>query len=221
VLGQLDGIQQQLKEVREEWEQAQEQIGAEQTALQAKWQDLTLRVAQYQAELDYLSDKASREALAFKRATRYAIDHLVEELPSASPGVAEELDRMAELNRQTDAYEEGLGAVVSLLALIVGISEGLGRFNESVKGLVEEQRMHGAHLPKLSVSVPDNVLAFHEHWDSLAKAVRDDRHLSAHPADFVAAVQPTIEQRLDERDIRAMFEALGTALQRATASWKG
>jgi hypothetical protein len=107
------------------------------------------------------------------------------------------------------------------LALLDGLTEGLGRFAESVQGLLEEQRMHSAHLPKLSVAVPDGVLAFHARWDELRQEVQDDARLTQHPVEFVAAVGPTIERDLSEEQIKGMFERLGAALNRATQSWRG
>ena len=69
--------------------------------------------------------------------------------------------------------------------------------------------------------VPDEVLAFHEQWDGLRQKVQDDRRLCAHPAEFVAAVQPVMEEDLSEANIKAAFEGLGQALKQATRRWKG
>lgn len=93
--------------------------------------------------------------------------------------------------------------------------------NESVRGLIREQKMHSSYLPKLNVSVPDEVLGFHEQWDGLHQKVCDDRRLCAHPAEFVAAIGPVMEENLSEANIKAMFEELGQALKRATSRWKG
>ncbi len=128
---------------------------------------------------------------------------------------------MVELNIQTDDYQEGLGSVGSLMSLLDGITEGLRRFDESVGGLIEEQRMHSSYLPKLHITVPDEVLAFHKQWDGLDQKVRDDGRLCAQPAEFLDIVRPVMEQDMSEASIRIMFSSLGQALKHATRDWRG
>jgi chromosome segregation ATPase len=221
VIGKLGSVQQDLKEVREEWQATHHQIQDEQEDLQAQWQEATLKLAQLQGELDYLDDEASREALALKRAARNVIDTLKDPIPCPDEALRQELDSMVKLNVQTDDYQEGLGSVSSLMSVLDGITEGLQRLSESVEGLIKEQKMHSAYLPRLDISVPDEVLAFHEQWNDLRHRVRDDRRLCAHPAEFVAGVRPVVEGELGEADIKAMFESMGQALKRATRKWKG
>jgi predicted nucleic acid-binding Zn-ribbon protein len=220
IIGQLQVIRRDLKLVREEWQEAQQEIKGEQETLQAQWQELTRKVAQLQAELDYLDAEGNRDTLALKRAVRHVIDTLKEPLSCPASDIKEELDLMVELNIQTDHYEEGLGSVSSLMSLLDGIVEGMKRFDASVGGIINEQRMHSAHLPKLDVFVPDDAMAFHEQWDGLAHKVRDDGHLCANPAEFVSAVRPVVENDLSESNIRAMFEHLGQALNEATDRWR-
>ena len=221
VLGQLKTVHQELKRVREEWQEIQQEITSEQQSLQFDWQELTLELAQLQGERDYLAEEANRESLALKRATRYVIDNLKETIPCPASDIKAELDRMVDLNIQTDDYEDGLASAVSLLALLDGITEGLRRFDGSVDGLKEEQQMHSAYLPKLQITVPDGVAAFHEQWNELAQKVRDDGHLCAHPTEFVAAVEPIMQRDLSEANIKAMFEGMGQALDDATRGWRG
>ena len=218
-IGQLKVIQQELKKVRDEWQESQQQVRSEQDSLQTRWQELTLKLAQLQGELDYVDAEANREALALRRAIRHVIDNLKEPIPCPAGDIKAELDAMVELNVLTDDYQEGLGSVGSLLSLLDGITEGLNRFNESVGGLIEEQRMHSAHLPKLDVAVPDEVRAFHAQWDGLAKKVRDDGRLCANPAEFLAIVRPVMEQDLSETNVKAMFDGMGRALDDATRRW--
>jgi chromosome segregation ATPase len=220
VIGQLKVVQQELKKVRDEWQESQGQVQSEQDSLQAQWQELTLKLAQLQGELEYLDAESNREALALRRAIRYVIDHLEGPIPSPASDIKDELDRMVELNVQTDDYQEGLGSVGSLLSVLDGITEGLSRFGESVEGLIEEQRMHSAHLPDLDVTVPDKVRAFHAQWDDLAQKVRDDGRLCANPAEFLAIVRPVMEKDLSEARIKAMFDGLGQALDDATGRWR-
>jgi chromosome segregation ATPase len=220
VIGQLKGVQQELKKVRDEWQEFQALAQSEQGGLQAQWQELTLKLAQLQGELEYLDAGSNREPLALRRATRYVIDHLTEPIPCPASDIKDELDRMAELNVETDDYQEGLGSVGSLLSVLDGITEGLNRFDESVGGLLEEQRMHSAHLPELDVTVSDEVRAFHAQWDGLAHKVQDDGRLCANPADFLAIVRPVMEEDLSEARIKAMFDGLGRALDDATQRWR-
>ncbi len=126
-----------------------------------------------------------------------------------------------DLNIETDAYQEGLGSVSGFLSVLDGVTEGLNRFDESVKGLIREQEMHSSYLSKLSVTVSGDTLAFHEQWDDLRGSVRDERHLGANPAEFIAAVRPAMEEDLSEARIVAMFNSLAGALERATAGWRG
>jgi hypothetical protein len=221
VIGQLQVIENHLKRVREEWDAAQEGTRSQQESLQARWQQLTLELAQMQGERDYLAEEDNREALALRRAIRYVIDNLKDDLACPVGEVKRELDRMGELNIQTDEYQDGLASVVSLLAMMDGVAEGMERFGESVDGLREEQRMHGEHLPKLRISVPDESIAFHGLWIELAQKVRDDRHLAKNPSEFISAVQPVIEEDLSDARIEAMFTGMGEALERATSKWRG
>jgi len=221
VIGQLKIIQLELKQVRNEWQEFQEQTQSERADLQTRWQELTLKLAQFQGELDYLDIEANREALALKRATRHVIDNLKDPIPCPAHDIKNELDAMVALNVQTDDYQEGLGSVSSLLSLLDGITEGLDRFGESVGGLIEEQRMHSAYLSDLNIRVPDEAQAFHAQWDGLAQKVRDDGHLCANPAEFLAIVRPVMEEDLTTEAIKAMFESLGRALDDATHEWRG
>jgi chromosome segregation ATPase len=221
VIGQLETLQQDLRDVREEWQQLQQEKGSQRADLQTQWQRATLRLAELEAERDFLSEETNREDLARGRAVRHVVDNLKEPIACAVPDTKAQLDHMVALNIQTDDYEEGLASVASLIALIDGVMEGLRRFAESVQGLREEQRMHSAYLPRLEITVPDRVLGFNAQWDKLAAAVRDDARLAAHPAEFVAAIRPPIEDDLTEANIKGMFESLGQALTSATRSWRG
>lgn len=221
VIGKLETVQEELKDVREEWKTREQQMREEQEALQTKWQATTIKLAQLNAELDYLDDSSSREALARKRAVRYTFDNLEETIVCPLEEVKQELDYMVQLNVQADDYEEGLGSVGSLMSVLDGITEGLKRFDESVEGLLAEQRMHSSYLPKLNISVPDGVLAFHDQWGDLRRKVHDEGHLCAHPAEFAAMVGPVFEDGLSTDNIQAMFEGLGDALRHATRGWRG
>jgi chromosome segregation ATPase len=221
LIGQLQVVENHLRRVRQEWEEAQSGTQSQQDALKVRWQELTLKVAEMQGERDHLSVMENRARLARRRAIRRVVDDLKEDVDCPDPDVKAKLDHMVELNFQTDEYEEGLKSVMSLLAMMDGVAEGMRRFGESVDGLREEQRMHGSNLPKLSIAVPDSIVAFHQLWPRLAKQVVDERHLAANPGEFIAMVQPVIEDALSDDSIDAMFTGLGQALEQATSKWRG
>ena len=220
-IGQLKVTQKNLGQVREEWQQVQQETATEQEALQTEWQELTLKLAQLQGEMDYLEVEANRDGLALKRATRHVIGSLKEPIPCPASDVKGELDAMVELNIQTDNYQEGLGSVSSLLSLLDGIIEGLRRFDTSVQGIIGEQRMHSVYLPKLHIAIPDDVAAFHQQWDGLVQKVQDNGRLCAQPTEFLDLVRPVIEKDLSATNIQTMFSSLGQALEQATRDWRG
>jgi chromosome segregation ATPase len=221
VIGRLQVIENHLKRVREEWETAQEGTRSQQEALKERWRELTIKLAEMQAERDRLAVAENREELARRRAIRHIVDNLTEDLASPDAELKRELDRMVELNIQTDEYEDALSSVIGLLAMLDGVVEGMRRFSESVDGLQEEQRMHGANLPKLTIDVPDSVTGFHQLWPDLARQVRDERHLAANPDEFMALVAPVTDEALSDDRIDGMFGGLGQALEKATKRWRG
>jgi hypothetical protein len=194
-------------------------MDAEEDTLQVRWQELTRKAAQLQGELDYLDDESNRENLALKRATRHVIDELQEPVPCPVADVKADLDEVVALNVQTDDYQEGLGAVSSLMSLLIGVGEGMKRLNASVEGLIQEQRMHSSYLSPLDVHIPDEVTAFNDQWEGLAKKVSDDGRLCENPAEFLALIRPVMEEGLTEENIKEMFESMGEALSAATSRW--
>ena len=220
IIGQLEVLVQNLKEVREEWQTSQQEFQTEQEALQGQWRELSLRVAELQRELAYLDDEAQREALAVKRAIRNVLDDLKD--PVRCPDdLRSGLETMIELNIKTDAYQEGLGTVGGLIALLDSVGTGMDSFQESVGGLIGEQGMHGDFLPQLKLQLPDSVIAFHSQWDGLGAKMRDDARLCANPTEFLGAAQPVIERDLSNEAITVMFDRLGQALDEATKKWRG
>jgi len=135
IIGQLEILAQNLKQVREEWQARQQEFQTQQEALQGQWRELSLKVAELKRELTYLDDDTQREALAMKRAIRYVLDNLKEPVPcpvDLKPG----LEAMIELNIKTDAYHEGLGTVGGLIALLDSVGKGMDSFRTSVEGLI-------------------------------------------------------------------------------------
>ena len=220
ILGQLETLAQNLKEVRQEWQTSQQEFQTEQEGLQGQWRELSLKVAELKRELVYLDDEAQREALAVKRAVRHILDNLKDPVPCPGdlrPG----LETMIELNIKTDAYQEGLGTVGGLIALLDSVGKGMDSFRESIQGLIGEQRMHSEFLPRLEMHLSDSVIAFHNQWDGLGAKMRDDAQLCAHPTEFLKAARPVMERDLSNEAITDMFNRLGQALDEATRNWRG
>jgi len=220
ILGQLETLAQNLKEVREEWQTSQQEFQVGQETLQSQWRELSLKVAELKRELTYLDDDAQRESLAVKRAVRHVLDNLKEPVPRPGdlrPG----LEAMIELNVKTDAYQEGLGMVGGLIALLDSVGKGMDSFQESVGGLIGEQRMHSEFLPGLKLRLPDSAIAFHNQWDGLRAKMRDDARLCAHPTEFLEAARPVIQRDLSNEAVTSMFNNLGQALTEATGKWRG
>ncbi len=220
VIGQLEALARNLGEVRQEWQTHQQEFQAGQEALQSQWREISITVAELKRELTYLDDDAQRESLAVKRAVRHVLDNLKERVPCPGdlrPG----LKTMIELNIKTDAYQEGLGTVGGLIALLDSVGKGMDSFQESVGGLMGEQRMHGEFLPQLKVRLPDSVIAFHNQWDGLRAKMRDDARLCAHPTEFLEAARPVIQRDLSDEAVTSMFNRLGQALTESTEKWRG
>jgi len=219
IIGKLKALQEDLKEVRETWQTADLTVASEQKDLQTKWQDLTLSRVQLEGELDFLQDQEKRENLALKRAIRFTIDNLKEPVECPERDLKEKLEEMVHLNIQTDDYHAAFGPLSGMISLLEGILEGLRRFSESVQGLIDQQKMHSAYLPKLSVGLPEGVIAFHKDWDALRQSVLDEAEISAHPAEFLVKIQPLLEEDFNEKSIQSMFESMGQALSQATEKW--
>jgi hypothetical protein len=215
----LKVIHRDLRQVREEWKEIHEETLTQRQTLQVQWQQSTLELAQLQGELDYLSEEANRASLALRRSARRVLNGLKEPITVPADDIKSKLTDMVELNVQTDDYQEGIGSVAGLLALLDGIKDGIQRFDESVESIIAQQRMHSAHLPKLDVTIPDNVLTFHTQWEKLAQMMRDEGHLCAHPVEFLELVRPVLEEDLSESEVKMMFEGLGQALKHATDRW--
>jgi chromosome segregation ATPase len=222
VIGRLEGLQDQLRDVRQEWTTRLAETQAQEQELQESWKQAMLELGDLRTELGFLDEEENRRTLAQKRAVRYVVDNLKEPVACPVAGIKERLDEMVRLNIETDNYEDGLASAVSMISLLDGVKEGMARFGESVDGLLEEQRMHKAHLPRLSgIPLSDRVLAFHRQWGGLQTKVRDDARLCDHPLEFVAAVRPALEEQLTEERIKAMFEDMASALKGATKGWRG
>lgn len=221
VIGQLENLALSLAEVRREWQEAQQKFASRQEELQKNWRVASLKLARLREELAYLEDEENREALALKRAAFNLLDNLKSPAPCADAELKSEVDKMVELNVKTDDYQESLGEVAGLIALLIGVRTGMDSIKKSVEAMIQEQQMHGEYLRPLQVDVPPEVIDFHKTWDGLRKEVLDEGKVCSHPRDFIAFCRQLASGRLGKEAIERMFDSLGQALNRAAASWKG
>jgi hypothetical protein len=191
----------------------------EDRVLGARWQELARQLAQLQGELGYLNSEANREQLALKRAARHVLDGLREPIQCPVETIKTDVDTLIAMNLQTDTYQEGLGAVSGVLSLLMGIAEGMKRFDTSVDGLIRQQHMHSSYLSPLDVQIPDAVTTFQAQLSDLRQKVHDEGRMCESPAEFLALMEPVMEQDLSEDRVTGMFESLGEALNAATSRW--
>jgi hypothetical protein len=216
ILGRLQQLEEELRKVRQDWRDLSADAAKSEAGWQAQWRQQTAQLSQVRQQRDYLEHNTATEAQ--HRATVVVLDNL-KTLPAG--GDASMLQPMIDLNIQTDNFQAALGSVASILGLLKGVDEGLKRLDESVQALIAEQQRHSAFLPRLSVTLDDQVTTFGQTWDDLIAKSKDEKTLATHPADFVTAMQPFLEQRLTQDRIAAFFNALGKALNAATADWRG
>jgi hypothetical protein len=215
--GQLESRRAQLDEVRKDWIKQRESL-LDDAELRAEWQALTLELATMRADLNNRSDDARLERLALRRAAFAVLDRLDDPALCSGP-LADKLHEMLTLNQQTDRYSAGLQAVAGLIALLGAVAEGMESLQETTDKLITQQKAHSDHLRPLLLVVSDQVIAFHQHWQPLREQVRDEARAREAPLEFVAAVQPTLDQHLTDTNIGAMFDDLGTTIKQATQFW--
>ena len=223
LLGRMEENARALKAVREEWAKTKSEYTSEETQLQQQWQQANVDAARAREELAQLSDDDKREKLALQRAIFYVFVNWITPLAAAPGGspLVDEINQMVHFNLQQNAYEEGLGKVAGLMALLGGVSQGLQSIGQSVDALIKEQGMHSAYLKPVSVSVDDDVIQFHKLWEGLRATVKDEKNLGQHPAEFSALFDQEVKGALSEASIKRMFDSLSGALTSGTKGWKG
>jgi hypothetical protein len=221
LLGRMEENFRALRSVREEWAKAKAQYTTEEAQLQQQWQQATVDAARAREEMDQLKEDDRRDKLALQRAIFYVFDHWEKPLPSGGNPLMDEINQMVHFNIQQDTFEEGLGKVAGLIALMGGISQGLQSIGQSVDALLKEQGMHSEFLKPISVNVQDDVVQFHQQWDALGAKLKDEKAMAQHPADFSALFDAEVKGPLSEANIKHMFDSLSGALTDATRGWKG
>jgi hypothetical protein len=221
LIGTLEENARALHEVRKEWAEFSLVYQTEQEDLQQQWEQANTNAARAREEMAQLGDDAKREQLALQRAIFYVFDHWKTALPASGDELIDEINRMVQLNIQTDEYEEGLGKVAGLIALLGGINQGLQSISQSVTALINEQKMHSAYLKAVNVSLDDGVVGFHQRWDDLRGKVKDEKKLGQNPAQFSSLFEAEVGGWLAEANIKRMFDSLGQSLTAATRGWRG
>ncbi len=221
LMGQMEANARELQEVRQEWAKSSTDYQAEQVKLQQQWQQASVEAAGAREELAQLNDDDKRAQLALRRAIFYVFDNWKTPLPAGSNPLVEEINRMVQLNIRTDEYQEGLGKVAGLIALLGGVSQGLQSVDQSVAALMSEQSMHSAYLSPVDVQVDEEVLQFNARWDGLRSKVKDEKALGKQPAQFSALFDSELGGWLAEKNIKRMFDLMGGSLTAATQDWKG
>ncbi len=224
MLGRVESLSSELHKVRQEWKDKHESVEKEQADSKSAWQKLQMRAGELGQERDELT--RTGDALAQQRAITFVLDHLKTPVAAAGgvnpkdPGLDSGLKQMIALNVQTDDFQSALGSIAGILGIMKGVDEGLKRLGESAAALVNEQQRHSAYLSPLTIELDDAVPAYGKVWDELGAKAKDEKAFAAHPADFAAAMKPFLDQRLTNDSIGAYFNAMGQALQRATAGWR-
>jgi hypothetical protein len=221
LLGRMEENAKALKSVRDEWAKDKADYSTNEAELQKQWQQANVDAARAREELAQLSDDAKRKELALRRALVYVFDHWETALQPAGNPLIDEINQMVRFNLQQNAYEQGLGKVAGLIALLSSMSQGLQSIGQSVDALIKEQGMHSAYLKPVSVTVDDGVIQFHKQWDDLRGKLKDEQSLAKHPGEFSALFDAEVKGPLAEANIKRMFDSLSGALTAATQGWKG
>jgi chromosome segregation ATPase len=221
LLGRMEENAAALRQVRDEWTKAKTGYSAQETQLEQQWQQANVDAARVREEMDQLRDDDKRDKLARQRAIFYVFDNWKTPLAAGGNPLVDEINKMVHLNVETDSYEEGLGKVAGLIALLGGVSQGMQNIGQSVDALAKEQERHSAYLKPVSFSVGDDVIQFHKQWDDLRGKVKDEKTLGHNPLQFSALFDAEVKGPLSEASIKRMFDSLSGSLNAATKSWKG
>lgn len=221
LLGRLEENAKALRKVREEWAKVKTEYTTEEAQLEQQWQQANVDAARAREEMGQLRDDDKRDQLARQRAIFYVFDNWKTPLPADGNPLVDEINKMVQLNVETDSYEESLGKAAGLIALLGGVSQGMQNISQSVDALSKEQERHGQYLKPVSVSVGDDVIQFHKQWDDLRDKVKDEKTLGHNPTQFSALFDAEVKGPLSEANLKRMFDSLSDSLQSATRGWKG
>ncbi len=214
-IGRLEVINSQLAKVREEWKDLRERTTKEEADWKTQWQTTMQQMGKLRQERDYLAQNV--DTVARQRAVTFVLDNI--KTPISDSALQASVNRMVDLNIQTDDFQAALGSVAGILGVMKGVDEGLKRIGESVKAIIAEQERNSQFLRPPKIEISDRAAAFSRVWDEIAAKAKDEKAVAAHPADFVAAMKPILEERLTKDRITDYFNSLGNGLQAAGRGW--
>lgn len=220
VFAEVTQLQQQLEQLRQDWQDARQKETAAQASYQEETQTKLLEQARLQAEFDYLDAADRRAALAHQRAARHVIDELREPVACPLPDLEQALAELAELNVIRDRYQEGIHKAAHLEGLANGLLQGLVALGNGVQKMLRQQKQYSAYLKPLRVTVSQASLDFFRTLAALRKTFASAQSFTEDPVLFAQQAQSFIAALSDDA-IRIAFESLGTALTRAAETqWK-
>jgi hypothetical protein len=213
----LYATQGKLFEVRSNWQRQHDQTVDSESRLQKAWRFRTADIARYTEELQKLQDDP--DGVCRREALTATLADFKEPQPTGIAAADAAIARLLQFRAQVADATQGIGDSAELIGLMNGIASGLEKFQTSVESVKKEQDMH-SELSDLKLEPPAEVLQFHAIWDELLPVVKDECAACEHPRDFHAKLRAEIGEHLTDKQIEAMFVAMGNELSRATkAQW--
>ena len=215
LVGQLEELNKQLAEVRQQWKEKHEAVEADQAQVQTDWAGMTVEAGSLKAERDALAADPAGQARRRAVAVR-----------AGQPEGAAGRRRRAEADDRPQHPDRRLPGRPGVRGRPAGRPQGHPRG----AGALRRQRLGHRRGAVAAQRVPEGAeagrcrrrsSAFEKVWEELLPKVRDEKALAAHPAEFVAAMRPFVEQRFTPEIIGGYFEALGKTIKTATAGWRG
>ncbi len=222
-----------LNRMRQTWETTTKKTAQKEAALQARWEGVNLCRGRYQSELDILDNPEQFERLAQTQAGRTWLDALRTPLamPLADQGAQTTdtqaapqdlrgpINALVELNLQSDAYRDALGAAAQLNAVCQAVANGLKQMDGTLRKLMRQENQYSQYLPRLSIEIPPNVEMFNSQWRTLTEQIKDQEHLTQNPQEFTQIAKAALEDGVSNEQIKDMFENIGLAINVATKRW--
>jgi len=124
------------------------------------------------------------------------------------------LIEVGELNTVHENLKSGIRGMVSFLALMKGMSEGLKKFTKSVEEVRDSQDKYSA-LPKLKIDVPGASKKLSDHIIELDKKIDVD-FKNLHPAEFSSDFDRYAKEIFTDKKIEIFFTEMGDELNKTT-----
>jgi hypothetical protein len=200
-------------ELRTQWQKQHDQTVDSESRLQKAWRFRTADIARCTEESQKLEDDF--DGVCRREALTAILADLKEPQPTGISDADLAIRELLGLRVQIADATQGIGDSAELIGLMGGIASGLEKLQTSVESVKQEQDMH-SELANLKLNTPPVVTQFHGIWDELLPIVKDSCMVAQHPKDFHATISAEIGGHLTDKQIEAMFVALGDELNRAT-----